>query len=305
MNKKIILYIVLALIISIVIVYYNYIIINSITPNADTNLAARNIETTAKLILNGYLGSLFGFKFLGNINWLIIPLFIIYMKLIKPIFTASKKAFILLFILAFGLIAAKGFFNPRYQLTLLPVLIYLVFYFNWCIFEHLNQKILRYVSSIFILLFVFFNFYIEVFGTRFQEKLQTVIKTENKPIMNEEQDDLYVEDVLVYIENMKTNRYFLINNLPDFYYQTNKKGHYYWCGDDTFYSATGKQSIFNNQSDSDAKEFLLKKMNCKYIYTYKPYANYNNHFDTFIEKNCKLLVRDELKLLYEIIPDEE
>lgn len=304
MNKKIVLYFIFALLASLLIIYNVYGLINTTNPNADANLVARNIETTAKLILNGYLGALFGFKFLGNVSWLIIPFFVIYLILIKPIFNASQKTFIILFILAFGLIAIKGFFNPRYQLTLLPILIYLVFYLNWSIFEHLNQKVLRYVSSFFLLLFIFFNFYIEVFGARFQKKLQTVIKTEDITTNTFLNDSLYVEDVLVYIENMETDDYFLINNLPDFYYYTNKKGHYYWCGDDYFYSATGKVNLFNLQSEEDAKKFL-EKINCSYIYTYKPYTNYNNFFDTFIEKNCKLLVHDELKLLYEIKSHEE
>jgi len=293
--------------------FFVYHEIQKTFPDADTNMAARNIESTAKLILNGYLGVFFGFRYLGNINWLVIPLAFIYFQISKPKLEKKHWAMVFFFALSFGLIAAKGFFNPRYQLTLLPFLVLFVFYLTWNIFEKLGNNKLKYLSSTILVVFIFYNFNNEVFGERFSKKLKSVfekesIETPSNTIENSIADfeniyadfDLEVDDVLEYIEKMDSKQYFLVNNLPDFYYKTSKKGHYYWCGDDDFYSSEGKKKIFTDRTNLESLEYL-KEINCEYIYTYGSYTNYNKSFDDFVAQNCELIAKDsENKLLYRI-----
>jgi hypothetical protein len=312
MNKKIYIYFSSFVILAIAIIALVYSEIEKVIPNADTNLAARNIESTTKLILNGYLGVFFGFKYLGNISWLVFPLGIIYYQICQPKLERKHWAMLFFFTISFLLIAAKGFFNPRYQLTLLPFLVFFVFYFLWNIFEKLENKPLKYIGSFIIIIIVFTNFYKEVLGERFTKKLKSVFDKENieNQIINDDiknesfedlHQDIFVEDVLIFMEEMDYSDYFLVNNLPDFYYKTSKKGHYYWCGDDDFYSSEGKKKIFTDKSSEEILKYF-KEINCDYIYTYESYVNYNKVFDEFLIQNCELIAKDkENKLLYQII----
>jgi hypothetical protein len=72
-----------------------------------------------KLWLNGYLGHFFAFAYLGNINWLAIPLIIFFAWKFKP-WTNTQKALLFFYVLALILIGLKGFFNRRYPFTMLP-----------------------------------------------------------------------------------------------------------------------------------------------------------------------------------------
>lgn len=291
--------------ITILVYYY----IRQTIPHADTNLAARGIETTSKLFLNGYLGILFGFKYSGNINWLIIVLSLVYLKLygIKSIKKADV-AFGVFLVLSFGLISIKGFFNPRYQYTLTLLFVFLVNFLVWKMFHKSDFKIMK-IMVVYLFLLVGFNFYLEAVSERFQREFEKIFgdkqkvmkKKKNKSDNVRPPDVLFVNNLLSTIDTMKTENYFLVNNLPDFYYYTHKKGHYYWCGDDNYYSKTGNKKLFNKKDINDIRKTLVDSMNCQYIYTYKGYFNYNPKFDEFIKKCCKLIIYDkDDRMVYQI-----
>lgn len=291
----------MAIVVNVVVWHY----ITVTVPDADTNLAARNIETPAKLLLNGYLGTLFGFRYLGSINWLVLPLGVLYCIVVRPKLTKAVKAFVLFLLLAFILIALKGYFNPRYQMTLLPIFIFLVFYLNWDFYEKLKQPLLKYLSTGILVLFVLFNFYQEVFGSMYKKKLNAVMQTQEELIQQDAESENYTENLLTFIDSMDTESYFLVNNLPDFFYATSQKGRYYWCGDDLCYTSEGKRPIFSDRTSAQAATFLVDTLHCRFVYTIIHYSKYNSDFDDFIEHHCKLVMRDEARCLYEIISDEE
>ncbi len=297
-----------------------YRLINQTVPNADKNLQAREIETPVKLWLNGYLGAFFSFNYLGNINWfliLLLPLYVFYVKQQEnkySIFYPINKILLMFFFMSFILISLKGFFNHRYQFTLLPFLIFFVFYLHWLL-TSLDTSISKWKFSfaIFLVVLVLLNFLNQMFGDRFNEKLYKTFNIGIKKSFNTSsiaqneyqfnfEKACHVNNVLHYINYLKTTRYFLVNNLPDFYYRTDKKGYYYWCEDDAFYSEHGIKNLMNSDNMNDIKTKLLKQMNCKYIYTYKIYFNYSEVFDKFVLNNCKLIAYDDdYRMLFEII----
>lgn len=127
--------------------------------NKDYSLIYREIETPAKMILNGYLGQWFRFKTQGNLNWLVIP-FLLKFFITWKSQENWKKGMVVTYLLAFCLIGAKGFFNTRYQITLFPLTLFLVCTFLW---DFVNSKtfkpykVLIYLGLIGLL--AFNNFY--------------------------------------------------------------------------------------------------------------------------------------------------
>lgn len=294
-NKRAYILYLISCIIAALVIFITYYVTGKTLPNADTNLSARNIETPAKLLLNGYLGPLFGFKYLGSINWLIIPLFVIYLIYFKPALLKKHYALIVFFFLAFILIALKGFFNPRYAFTLLAFILFFVFYFLWKIHEIPQLKKMKYFSVALMFLFIVINFLKSTNTSRFNEKRKAILEQKN-----ETETQNISANIFDTINKFHNDAAFLVNNLPDFYYNTNKKGFYYWCGDDHYYSPKGRMLLFGKMNTEEILSFLKEK-NCIYIYTHKTYENYNKTFDEFIKNHCVLIAEDiEKRMLYMI-----
>jgi hypothetical protein len=129
--------------------------------NADTHGGSdyyrREIGTNIDLWLNGYLGIFFRFKMFGLLNWLSIPLFIYFIITLRKrerwqIAIASVLCITCLFL------GFQGYQNYRYQLTVYPVLVSLIFIFGWETLKNRNWKIIVLVISISSVL-LFINLY--------------------------------------------------------------------------------------------------------------------------------------------------
>lgn len=109
--------------------------------NARHGNFVREIGTNKDFWLNGYLGIFFRFKMFGWLNWLAIPLFIYFLITIKK----RKRweiALCLALFLACIFLCYKGYRNYRYQLTLFPVLITIIFLFGWQVLRKKNRKVI-------------------------------------------------------------------------------------------------------------------------------------------------------------------
>jgi hypothetical protein len=92
----------------------------------------REIETPAKKWLNGYLGAFFRFKYLGNLNWLALPLLFWFLfSKGSPPRPRWQKALAFAWLLSLIFIGVKGFYNPRYQLTLFPLTLAAALVLTW------------------------------------------------------------------------------------------------------------------------------------------------------------------------------
>ncbi len=134
-----------------------YAIIDYVPEEIDANLNHRGIDTPMKLLLGGHLGHFFKFEFLGNINWLIIPILGHALWRWKRL-QQWERAFVFMYILTFGLIALRGYFNYRYMMTLLPVTMPVVIYFLWNMLDG-EAKFLRKYAMTFLLALILFNSY--------------------------------------------------------------------------------------------------------------------------------------------------
>lgn len=275
--------------------------------SADPNLQDRNIETTGKLWLNGYLGTLFHFRFLGNINWLIIPLAFIYRReILKNRVLMCLSAFMVLSLVLIGL---KGYFNPRYQFTLLPIVIMLLVAGVWQLptvrpdWAPLRQPIL-----ILLTLACLVNMWLILGGERAIRNFNRVMADKSSgPVKAAEPlpDGVqYVQELHLCLDSLiAPGEKVLVNNLPEVYYYTNAFGHYYWCGSDLLYGNDGPKMLFHDRSQEQVKRFLRDTLGCTWIYTFKSYNRYNLAFETFLKEDCEQRYSDyDFTELYRIRP---
>jgi hypothetical protein len=259
--------------------------------NADPNLQDRNIETAGKLWLNGYLGTLFHFRFLGNINWLILPLAWIYRKqILASRVLLCLSAFMVLSLILIGL---KGYFNPRYQFTLLPLIVMIIVAGIWQLptirpdWISLRQPIL-----ILLLLACMGNMFLILGGERAIRNFNRVLGDKSKgPVQVTEslpECVAYVKELHLCLDSLLApGEKVLVNNLPEVYYYTKAFGHYYWCGSDLLYGREGPALLFKNRSPEQARSYIVDTLGCSWVYTFKSYNRYNPAFETFLKEDCE------------------
>jgi hypothetical protein len=306
MNKRLLLFALVSFILLVMAAVYS--IQTASHPEVeDVNLIHRQIETPLKFWLNGYLGHFFNFKFLTNINWLLIPLFLYAFFILKFFDAPWKKALLVAYGFSLLLVCVKGYFNSRYQLTLFPISIAALFIFL-SLFLDKNQlhahKVKIFIGLLILVLandiisYVFLrrgnNASVLTYKPRgvvgnlitsiqhFPEKLR---EYEHK-----EQSTPY--PVVAFIRTLPQESKFLVNNLPLLYYYTNKTGVFYWCGDDTWFAEKGKRRLMENRSHEEMMRFVKDSLGCDYLLSTPNYNKYDAYFDEFTKKYCKPVFLD-------------
>jgi hypothetical protein len=216
-NKKGLLLGLLIILFSLAVLHLVYSIIDKESPAALSRPSAymSEIDTPGKKWLNGYLGVLFRFKSLGNINWLAIPLalwFFVTGKRREP----WQLALVYVWLVTFLFISLKGYYNSRYQLTLFPFTAAVVLILTW---ELLKGKKNHWKVIVFSLLTLvcIYNIY-HYFDT--YSYFYDLRVSRNNPH--------FPSRLVNYLNRHKTigkaqSRIFVFNQ-PIFYYYTDKRG---------------------------------------------------------------------------------
>tara|TARA_R110001592_G_scaffold140281_7_gene361196 strand:+ start:460 stop:1377 length:918 start_codon:yes stop_codon:yes gene_type:complete len=288
----------------------------------------RGIETTDKLILNGFLGHFFRFSFFSILNLLIIPLLVIDIISFKKK-EQWQKAFLFLYVSILSLISIKGFFNPRYSLTLYPISCIYIIISTYTLIERKSYKHFKTLVPILMVIIVGGLFskkiYIQINKNTFfkdflfsqtynSDKNGPLIAAKNseKPICKSVYEAIVENNYPQYRFNPKfynpypkyseidifnkinelsktDSKLILNNNLPAIYYYTNANSVYYWSGDDLVFNGNGRFPLFKNRTNQEVKLFLTDSLNVGYIYTYEPYNKYYPNFSSFLKEECKLI----------------
>lgn len=304
-NKlKLYLYIFLSIAFIAVVYYFQTQVDETVT---DVNLIYRRIETPVKFWLNGYLGHFFNFKYLGSINWLLIPLALFAILKLNFFNEEWKKAIAVAYLLALVLISVKGYFNARYQLTLLPITLSALLYFLWLYLEHQELHTFKKFVLILLIGLVFTN---DVFGILFlRESSKSIFQKERKGVFErlvnfidsipakiaylEKKSKTPAYPVIDFIrKELPADAHFLVNNLPLLYYYTDKKGIYYWCGDDTYYSEKGRSRLMENRTIDQILVFIKDTLKCDYLLSTPGYNKYDPKFEEFTKAYCKPIFLD-------------
>lgn len=268
----------------------------------DVNLIYRRIETPVKFWLNGYLGHFFNFKYLGVLNWLIIPFGIYAVFKLHFLDTTWKKALTLSYILMLILISVKGYFNPRYQLTIMPITLPVTILFIWLYLKENN--LVKYKFHIFFALFVLIKvnnflglfFMKEKVGIKVVKNKGGVVYNLKRPLetllMLEKKERSTPYPVLDFIRSLPKNENIFVNNFPMLYYYTDKKGTYYWCGDDTYYSDKGRSFLMAKRKFNQVSKFIIDTLKCKYLLSSEYYNEHDTTWNRFVNNYCKPVFMD-------------
>jgi hypothetical protein len=247
------------------------------------------IETPAKKVLNGYLGSFFRFKYLGNINWLIIPLLIWF-------FTSSRKKerwhYALLF--AWGVttifISIKGCTNPRYQLTLFPLTSIITILLLWQFLIDKKKYVKIFGISVFTAVVIFNIFHYRTEYQKFWELRVT------------RQKNYFPSKVIDYINSTgdinDQSRVFVINQ-PIYYYYTTKKGLDYLDP-----NSMGIWLELNKPSGSRERAYhlLKRRHHGNYVLLKTIHLRHSRRLalNEFLHCECKLVLENNGWLLYRL-----
>ena len=211
---------------------------------------SRGIGTNKDLWLNGYLGPFFRFKMFGSLNWPAIPLFIYFLVTIK----ARERWEIALWLVLSALcifICIQGYANYRYQLTLFPALITLIFLFGWQVLKNQNRKASYVVLSICICILLISYYSL---GQSYQYYWKASVGS-GKP------GEGFPHKMIEYIEQkavLADDSVILECNQPILYYHTSKKGF-------SYRDKSMKMLYRNGASLEDAFWILRDKLKVRYI----------------------------------------
>ena len=326
--KKNILYLSILTILLVLLGEFLYQLLTREIIGADINMVHRGIETTDKLVLNGFLGHFFRLNYFSLLNLLIIPFLILDILSLKKK-EHWQKAFLFLYLLILLLIGLKGYFNPRYTLTLYPIS---CIYMTFSIYSIIEKKSIKYFKSIVPSLLVIIvvgwfikEIIIQINSDTFTEDFLTsqtydsdkngpLLKAKNsdKPIQQSVYEAIFTDNYPQYKVNpqffnpypkysqvdlinkinelaVSDSKLILNNNLPSIYYYTNANSVYYWSGDDLVFNKDGRFPLFKNRTNKEVKQFLIDSLNVGYIYTYEPYNKYYPNYANFLKEECELI----------------
>ena len=263
-----------------------YILIEAV-PSADANpdMVRRRIETPIKLWLNGYLGSFFNFFAVGNLTWVSL-IFIPYYCFQKGKLQSWEKAMVFFLFLGVIIIGVGGYFNSRYQLTLMPFFVGAIFF---VISKFVVNKNIRYGMFLFILISTCFNFSYYAYSNfwlKYQDRMVQMLEAEGNT-----NSIITTVDFLKKL-NIDSTEAILVNAMPEFYYYTDKRGVYFQSIKDIYYTKNGSKILFGNKKLSEVKKIITDDLKCRYIYSYKGLHLPNLPFTRFLEEKCDLLQSD-------------
>jgi hypothetical protein len=253
-----------------------------------------DIETPWKKWLNGHLGVFFGFKQLGSINWLTIPL-LIWFFTTKKIKKRERWQWALLFVwlLTLVFIGIKGYYNPRYQLTLFPFTSAMVLFLSWKFLEN-KDKAIKILGFSFVTLVCLFNIYhyIDLYKTYWE--LRVSVKNPHFPYQ--------LTDYLNSAKDISDKSKVLTINQPIFYYHIPRKGVDYVSPGAIGAWVEFKKKTSTVHTRNRLYQLLKKKLKVGYILLNTVYRRFHRStaFEEFLHCECKPIIKEKGWLLYRL-----
>ena len=257
----------------------------------DPALFSRSIATPLLLWLNGYLGVFFNFQFLGTLGVFALPLLVLALVAWRRL-ARWQRGLLLFTVLAALVIGAFGGFNYRYALTLQPLFTVAVFAVVWRITTgRARTWAMVCLGAINVL-----NTALALeHRQRTWHAEPTFSSPDTKPGTLKERLDSGPRDLdgwLTFHDVQPTDTV-LVNNLPIWYYVTQRPGIYFWCGSDQLFLADGKPFLFRGRSDEEVWHYLRDSLHCRHVFSVHEYNAYDPRFEAFLEHHAELLDQDD------------
>lgn len=287
-------------------VYFH--VLMPVKATGDVALFGRGIGSPLLKFVNGYLGAYFNLRYLGNtVCWALPAVVFLFLRwrLLEP----WHRGVALFLTLAALLIGVAGGFNYRYAFTLSPALIALTMLVTD---EGMKRSALSirqrsWVHIVFALLTVVNTKMAIDHSSRVVEAnpIAHVEEDEDKPFFkkfNTAPDDL---DGWFSAMGVPPTERMLVNNLPLYYFRTQRPGAYYWCGADQYFGPDGEEGIFRGRTDDEVVRFLADTMRIRCIFSDRYLSHYDPRFEAFLEQHCTLLAQDDFGNTVHVLNDAE
>lgn len=273
---------------------YFYVLM-PVKATGDVALFGRGISSPLLKVVNGYLGAFLNLRYLGNTLCWALPAALVVLLRWRSCEPWQRGAALFLTMAAL-FIGAAGGFNYRYAFTLSPALIAMTL----LVMEQgmkrsgLTLRRRNTVHIVLVLLTVLNTKMAIDYSSRVVEAnpIAHVEEDEEKPFyekFNTAPDDL--DGWFTAIGISPTDR-MLVNNLPLYYYRTQRPGAYYWCGSDQYFGPKGDVGLFKGRTDDEVVRYLTDSMAIGYIFSDRYLSHYDARFEAFLEQRCSLLAQD-------------
>ncbi|MCB0410757.1 MAG: hypothetical protein KDD29_11100, partial [Flavobacteriales bacterium] len=319
--KKSILYVAIVTLVALLILLYS-LSLQRVFDAEDVNLVQRNIETPIKLWFNGYLGAFFRIKNVGNLNlFVLIALAIAFLRFNK--LNDTYRIAIIAFSIVSIVVALKGYFNSRYQMTLLPLFTVITFIFLWLNVLKESSHIRRLWIYGVILAFVGFNSFFflalyyadskvaednrDSYFSIFSERLKLHLYGDTDSTISSIKKDQNIYKLFTFLEDsIGYDNVILNNNIPSLYYYTAGRYHYYWCGDDLLFLKEGKVPLLENREFEEVYKYLVDSLGCHFIVSDYNYDMYNQDWLNFVNRYGRIRFFSRYNfIVYELIEAKE
>ncbi|MCB0785058.1 MAG: hypothetical protein KDC02_12720, partial [Flavobacteriales bacterium] len=204
-----------------------------------------------------------------------------------------QRSLALFTILGVLVIGVFGGFNYRYALTFEPLFVVALFLFLHQAFEQFGHSLVQRRRYVLVLVGI------AVLNTALAIDLRQRTKAANATFSSpdteggslKERLDSSPQDLEGWLKGMgvAATDTVLVNNLPVWYYRTERPGIYYWCGSDQLFLQDGTPFLFHDRTDAEVATFLRDSLNCRYVFSTKELSTFAPRFQTFLEERCTLL----------------
>lgn len=282
---------ILIIIVGLMAVFYHQQWMPVSQGDLDIALFSRGIGTPLLLWLNGYLGVFLNFQFLSPVGAFALPLIILGLFRWKRL-ERWQQALLVFTVMAAAVIGVFGGFNYRYALTLQPLLIVAVTA-SVCAFFTGTRR-----TSILVAL-VILAVGNTVLSMELRQRLWKANPDYSSPDTRDgsmkERLDSGPRDLEAFLDSngVRPTDTVLVNNLPIWYYATERPGIYFWGGSDQLFLADSKPFLFKDRTDDQVASFLMDSLHCHYIFSMREYDLYNPRYGAFLESHARLLDSDD------------
>lgn len=262
----------------------------------DLALFERGIGSPLLKLLNGYLGAFFNMRFLGNTACWAMPMLLLLALRRSALEKWQQGAFLFL-ALAVLIIGGAGGFNYRYALTLLPALLVLVFVvLEQAMVRGQVPRGVRTTVHVLLLMATVLNSWLSMdLSTRMalEDPVDLARLDDDAPFYTKFDTGPKNLDEWLTASGVEATDHVLVNNLPVYFYVTDRPGLYYWCGSDQLFGPSGEQPIFRTRTDEEVVRFLDDSLNTHFIFSDRNLSRYDLRFERFLETHCSLLAEDD------------
>jgi hypothetical protein len=278
-------------VIAVMSVLYYQMLMPVSSAGMDPDDFTRGIGTPLLVWINGYLGVFFNLRYLGPVVGLGLPVIVIGLFRWKDL-QRWERALLVFVVLAAAIIGGAGGFNYRYALTVQPLLVVAVFASVRSLL-HGSQRT-RFMVGL-VVLSVFNTVLSLEHRQRIWKAAQGFSSPDTRKGSLRERLDTSPRDLegMLSTHGVQASDTVLVNNLPYWYYTTDRPGIYYWCGSDQLFLSTGKPFLFNGRDDEQVMRYLVDTLHCRHVFSTEEYNRYDPRFLAFLEAHAELLEQDD------------